>query len=131
MVKEERKFYTHILVKVKKEDKKIKINESCITTAPLAITQEKGVSVVTVDMNNYNEEEKFYRGCYNLIDAWEELGDILELISYFKDDIEFLDFPMEIECENYNLELKSLVTSTFEDNILRLEYLECNIQKIN
>lgn len=131
MVNKERKFYTHILVRVKKENKDIKINESCITTAPVSITQEKGIAIVTVDTSKYNEEEKLYSGCYDLIDAWKELGDILEIISYFKDDIEFLDFPMEIECNEYNLELKSLVTSTFENGILKLQYLECDIKALN
>ena len=123
------KIYADIVLGIKEDDRTTKkiLSETSITTMPIELINKGDRVTLILDMSDYGEDELLYRGCNDLIDNWYFLERVLEVVLYLDESVNFLDFPMEVENQTETLFLKSLIGGKLNQNILTLDFLNCDI----
>ena len=128
---EEVQLFGHLLIGIKTESGIIekRLSDECIATAKLNLLKNNSKNRLIIDLSGYNNSELEYSGCLEFIETWRSLSDILDIILYIEDSVEFLDFPLEIESHGGTIKLSELTHSKYEDMVLTLDYLDCDIEK--
>ena len=128
---EEVQLFGHLIIGLKSNDEVVEktLSDECIATAKITLLKNNSKNRLIIDLSGYNNSELEYSGCLEFIETWRSLSDILDIILYIEDSVEFLDFPLEIESQEKTIKLNGLTHSKYEDMVLTLDYLNCDIEK--
>ena len=123
--REEVEFFTRILLGIKGNGD-VEFGGFIPTKAFIDIYEdEDGAYVVTVDMSEYSDEEFVINGCSDLIDAWCNLSSMMEVLPYMDENVQYLDFPLEMEKVDKGERwcYSNITEATLDNNKLELRYL--------